>query len=197
MIMDADAAIRIAEQAPEVVAARAAVLLLMQQETVLSREVVRLAVERRGLQSDLASMLITRQDTTEDLHALGATYDKLKAEASTVHQQVTTMKENAVALSSHRDQLTAHVTALHGEIELLERARIGASRAVAAATGVDRRRAPNAPNITADGEVQSRSKTNMQAEPEVEAAEDAAFDSFFHTDLEHDKSRDWILSDAS
>ncbi len=34
------------------------------------------------------------------------------------------------------------------------------------------------------------------ATPEVEAAEDAAFDSFFHTDLEHDKSRDWILSDA-
>jgi chromosome segregation ATPase len=197
MIMDADTAIRIAEQAPEVVAARAAVLLLMQQETVLSREVDRLGRERKGLQTDLASMLITKQDTSEALHAVRATYEGLEAEAVAVHQRVTTMKENAAALSSHRDQLTSHVTALHGEIELLERARIGASRAAAAATGVDRRRAPSAPTITADGEVQSRSKTNMQAEPEVEAAEDAAFDSFFNTDLEHDKSRDWILSDVS
>ena len=195
--MDAEAAIRIAEQAPEVVAARAAVHLLMQQETVLSREVDRLTDERKGLQSDLASMLITKQDTSEALHALRGVYEQLKTEAGTVYQQVTTMKENAAALTSHRDQLTSHVTALHGEIELLERARIGASRAVAAVTGVERRRAPNAPNITADGHVQSRSKTQMHAEPEVEAAEDAAFNSFFNTDLEHDKSRDWILSDVS
>jgi chromosome segregation ATPase len=168
----------------------------MQQETVLSREVDRLALERQSLQSDLASMLITKQDITESMQALNADYDELRAQTASVIQQLTTMKENAIALGSHRDQLTAHVTALHGEIELLERARIGASRAVAQARGEERRQAPPAPRITPAGEVQSRSQAQIQAEPEVEAAEDAAFNSFFNTDLEHDKSRDWILSDV-
>ena len=195
--MDADAAIRIAEQAPEVVAARAAVHLLMQQETVLSREVDRLTNERKGLQTDLASMLIIKQDTNEALRSLQVAYAELKVEATKVLQQFTTLKENAAALTSHRDQLTAHVTALHGEIEQLERARIGASRAVAEVAGGDRRRAPNAPTITPDGHVQPRLQTHMDAEPEVEAAEDAAFNSFFNTDLEHDKAREWILSDVS
>lgn len=197
--MNSDAAIRKAEQAPEVVAARAAVHLLMQQETVLSREVERLADERRNLQADLASMLITKQDTREVLDSARRQHAELAGKIAATYKQTEAARRDYAALVGHKEQLEDHISTLHSEIELLERARIGASRAVASAEGSahpERRKAPKPPIFTADGQIQTPAQAKMMATPEAEAAEDAAFNEFFNTNLEHDKAREWILSDT-
>jgi hypothetical protein len=197
--MNAEVAIAKAEQSPEVVAARAAVHLLMQQETVLSREVDRLAEERKTLQADLASMLITKQDTRETLDSARRQHGELASKIAAIFRQTETAREEYAAMAAHKGDLQTHVDTLRSEIELLERARIGASRAATAANGVpkpEHRRAPSAPSFSPDGKIRSRAQLAMMASPEAEAAEEAAFDDFFNTELEHDKARDWILSEA-
>ncbi len=197
--MNADAAIAKAEQSPEVVAARAAVHLLMQQETVLSREVDRLADERKNLQADLASMLITKQDTRETLDSARRQHGELASKIAAIFRQTETAREEFTAMATHKADLEVHISTLKSEIELLERARIGASRAAISANVApkpEHRKAPKAPAVRPDGQIVSRAELAMMATPEAEAAEEAAFDDFFNTELEHDKARDWILSDA-
>lgn len=197
--MNADAAIAIAEQSPEVVAARAAVHLLMQQETVLSREVDRLAEERKSLQADLASMLITKQDSRQTLDSARRQHGELASKIAAIYRQTETAREEFALMAAHKSDLQVHIETLRSEIELLERARIGASRAAISANVVpkpEHRRAPQAPALGPDGRLVSRAELAMMATPEAEAAEEAAFDEFFNTELVHDKARDWILSDA-
>lgn len=197
--LETQAAIERAERSPEVVAARAAVHLLMQQETVISREVQRLSQERQALQADLASMFITKQDAAEALRAAQRHHKDLQSQIATIYEQVVAVRDNVSHLISQRNQLKTHVETLHSEIALLERARIGASRALAAASNPvirDRRQPPRPPKIAPDGSIITGAQSQADIAPHIEAAEDAAFNDFFNTGLEHDKAREWILSDA-
>ena len=110
--MNADAAIAIAEQSPEVVAARAAVHLLMQQETVLSREVDRLAEERKSLQADLASMLITKQDSRQTLDSARRQHGELASKIAAIYRQTETAREEFALMAAHKSDLQVHIDTL-------------------------------------------------------------------------------------
>ncbi len=140
-------------------------------------------------------MLITKESSTRLAAERRASTDLGKQVSSVLHE-LNSVRDETKRLLDHRRQMEIHLVALRAELEQLRAERV---KLVAGTTP-----APAAENVEVPHDVDLVQPSRPIETPEPRSGritppsdeDEDAFSAFLRADIDHDKSREWFLSDV-
>ncbi len=178
-------------------------LVLIQKRThderadALRSEVEALVEERDCLRQERDALVLERDELTQERDALTMGQEALVAARNELEVEETNVQSRREDLSNLDEETSLQSTALGNDLaDLMEQKQKLTTELEALSTELDHRRL-DLEEMDRSAAAASSEDPNSQGSgfgpDEDEAGTEEAFDRFFDADIDHDKSRDWIL----
>lgn len=176
------------QTSPEVVAAKAATVLLERRVSSLVAEVEALTVQRDSTRGELEMLLMSKNQTAVETEKVRTEGEGEAGRVASVLNEIESIREDGRKLRIERRALEGQLVHLRAEVMALEGRRDRLSK------DLGRRSLDDPPVDLALGDGSASTDYLVRTLVEGEDFEESdAFDRFFSANVEDDKARDWIL----
>jgi chromosome segregation ATPase len=176
---------------PEAIASQAAVEVMRREKDALVTMLAGLGHERDQLKGEVAMLLINKNEAGRAVADLQVDHDALEVEVGEIVEHLSQLRAESVRLVAERSELTLEIASLREQVrqltEALERAQAGEP----VDSGDSGESVPEPVERRSSGK--RTAVDSFDTDDVTEQQESEAFDAFFHAEIDHDKSRDWIL----